>query len=134
MILSMNKEFGVPLNDTAANKLNTSSGEEQKDAGNFSKNADATSLFDNATSYLNSHNDSSNKAVGNGDGGDGCGSGGAAAATAAAAAHTSRIWTPLDNLNVSFIAHKKEQAEMRNSKDFIGENAQKITEISQANR
>lgn len=126
MILSMNKEFGVPLNDTAANKLNTFSSEEQKDAGNFSKNADATSLFDNATSYLNSHNDSSNKAVGDGAGG-GAGSG-------TAAAHTSRIWTPLDNLNVSFIAQKKEQAEMRNSKDFIGENAQKISEISQANR
>lgn len=103
----MNKEFGVPLNDTEANKLKTINCEKETTSLKNLEGSIRNDLFDNTTSYMNSNNDQ--KVV-----------------------HTSRVWTPIDHLNVSFIAYKKDKKE--NTRDFIGENSRKISEISEINR
>lgn len=114
MILSMNKEFGVPLSESEMGKYMTSTSitaaVESKTLKETSEEAAfKNDLFENATSYLN--NTSINK--GNG-------------------SHTSRVWTPLDNLNVNFINMKRDKKD--ETRQFIDENKKLIGKISEENK
>lgn len=98
MILSMSKEYGVPLTDIELNNLKDA--QCQKDNVNET-GAVSNDLFEDATTYSK-------------------------------IPHTSRIWTPLDNLNINFITLKKEKETA--NKDFILENVKLIPKISQENK
>lgn len=103
MVLSMNKEFGIPLSDAEMEKLKKFSNPNE-DTRNF-EDSIKTNLFEDTTSYMNNDR----KIL-----------------------HTSRVWTPIDNLNVSYIEHKREKRET--TKDFIDENTKLVAKLSEQNK
>lgn len=103
MVLSMNKEFGVPLSEAETSRMRTMESERGMiNIENLMQNV----MFDDTTTNVQDEN----KQI----------------------IHTSRVWTPIDNLNVSFMSRKKERSE--NPRDFIRENTKEITKLSLENK
>lgn len=105
MILSMSKEFGIPLTEkeTALYKYTEKKPEENAN--------DKENLNPINSKFLN---DFDNVNITN-------------------IPHTSRIWTPIDNANDNFMIQKKER-ETQNNRNYLIENIQQIPEISERNR
>lgn len=104
MVLSLSKEFGVPLAEREAKLYRISEIVEfESTTGSFEKenlNPINEKLL-NSLENVNTH-----------------------------IPHTSRIWTPIDNSNDRFLISKKE----KDSRNFVNENKQKIGEISEKNQ
>ena len=106
MILSMSKEFGVPLNGQDMESIKASS---SFDPDGYS--ADAMSDFKKSNDTNEYNNEIEEKRN---------------------IPHTSRIWTPLDNDNNHYLQEKFEkQSQMRN---FVASNIESVHEKSERNK
>jgi hypothetical protein len=109
MIMSMSKEFGVPLTDQDMEQLKSSTKLKETNLHPHDQieKGELVNYESMNEDYSYAHSDQK-------------------------IPHTSRLWTPIDNFNDQFMQQKREQES--NVKDFINENSKMIKELADKNR
>ena len=107
MVISMSKEFGVPLTEQDLEQLKSSSKVKENPEIDMNNRNDIINNYDSIMNGEFSYGQSEHKIP-----------------------HTSRLWTPIDNFNEQFLMQKRDQ----DVKDFISENLKYVKELEEKNK
>ncbi len=107
MVISMSKEFGVPLTEQDLEQLKSSTKVKENPEIDMNNRNDIINNYDSIMNGEFSYGQSEHKIP-----------------------HTSRLWTPIDNFNEQFLMQKRDQ----DVKDFISENLKYVKELEEKNK
>lgn len=118
MVISLSKEFGIPLNDDELKELKSIITPEEiaKMCKNLGKDSDDNEQEAGSGGELKTER--GYEWISNG--------------IQAEAPHTSRIWTPIDNFNDKYLLKRKERSNQ--FKNHVIENIDAVQEISEMNK
>jgi hypothetical protein len=148
MMVSMSKEFGVPLNERELADMQPDSStmhEMQQlnrgllmldEAGRVTLTQDETGSNENndeeKDEYVYNYNNSDQTAANNNSGVVMVVNNNQQDETTVP--HTSRYWTPIDHFNDAYLYRRKENEQMMESRDFVAENVESVAALAERSR